>query len=597
MQRRLAAILAADVVGYSRMMERDTPGTLERLGRLRREIFAPGVEAAGGRIVKLTGDGALVEFTSVVAAVESALAIQEKLATSEQACAAAEPLCLRIGINLGEIIESEGDIYGDGINVAARLEQIAEPGGVCVSASAYDQVRGSIEAPFEDLGPQQVKNISRPIGVFSWRRRGGGALERLTPPTAGETGKTGAKKDGKKGGDKKTSLPSIAVLPLTNMSRDDELEFLADGLTEDIITLLARVPGFLVIARNSTFAYKGKSPDAREVGTTLGVHYMVEGSLRQAGQRLRVTIQLIDTEDGRHLWAERFDCDADAAMDIQDEITQKIVGRLEPELARAEVQQIQRSPAANRDAWALYRQANGLLSLRGWHRDTFEEGIGLLRKAIEIDPDFALAHAYLSLLTALGHLFDLTPEDEEDPEALAVESAERAMNIDAYNSTVLGFAGCALADLGHVARGIGILERAIDSDPSNAQAWVALGAAMIRGGKVRKGVEMLRHGMRLSPLDNRLAYWGTNLAYTLYRLHKKEEALEEARQACRRDDKNYMARVVLGLIALESGLESEARASIADALRIRPDLKGSDVAQLLGRKGVKLLDDKGLLPA
>ena len=171
------------------------------------------------------------------------------------------------------------------------------------------------------------------------------------------------------------------------------------------------------------------------------------------------------------------------------------------------------------------------------------------------------------------------------------------MNIDAYNSTVLGFAGCALADLGHIARGIGILERAIDSDPSNAQAWVALGAAMIRGGKVRKGVEMLRHGMRLSPLDNRLAYWGTNLAYTLYRLRKTEEALEEARQACRRDDKNYMARVVLGLIALESGLESEARAAIADALRIRPDLKGCDVAQLLGRKGVKLLDDKGLLPA
>ncbi|MEJ1995704.1 MAG: adenylate/guanylate cyclase domain-containing protein [Limibacillus sp.] len=586
MQRRLAAILAADVVGYSRLMERDTPGTLDRLGRLRREIFTPGMEAEGGRIVKLTGDGALVEFTSIISAIKAALSVQEKLADSEAACGNADPLCLRIGINLGEIIESDGDIYGDGVNVAARLEQIAEPAGICISASAYDQVRGEIDAPFEDLGPQQVKNISRPIGVYSWRRRGLDPLERLAGQEAG-------KSDLKKAGG---SLPSIAVLPLTNMSKDDDLEFLADGLTEDIITLLARMPGFLVIARNSSFAYKGKSPDAREVGKTLGVRYMVEGSIRQAGKRLRVTVQLIDTGDGRHLWAERFDCDAGAAMEIQDEITQKIAARLEPALARAEVQQIQRSPAANRDAWALYREANGLLSLRGWHRETFEEGSRLLNKAIEIEPDFALAHAYLSLLTALGHLFDLNPEGE-NAEETAVEAAERAMTIDAYNSVVLGYAGCALADLGHVARGIGILERAVEEDPSNAQAWVALGVAQIRGGKARKGVELLRHGMRLSPLDNRLAYWGTNLAYALFRLHKKEEALEEARLACRRDDKNYMARVVLALIAADAGRDAEAREAIADAKRIRPDIRGSEMAQLLGRKGVRLLDEKGLLAA
>ncbi len=594
MQRRLAAILAADVVGSTRMMERDEEGTLQRLGKVRRTIFAPNVRKEGGRIVKLTGDGALVEFASVVSAVSAALKIQEELAASEEACASAEPLCLRIGINLGEIVESGGDIYGDGVNVAVRLEQIAQPGGVCLSSAAFEQCRGQIEAPFEDLGPQQVKNISRPIGVWSWRRRGAeDPLARLAELSEEAAKKVREESAGETGNGK---LPSIAVLPLSNLSRDDELDFLAEGLSEDIITLLARVPGFFVISRNSSFAFKGKSPDAREVGRTLGVRYMVEGSLRPVGGKLRITVQLIETAEGQHLWAERFDCNAGAAIEIQDEITHNIVARLEPELSRAEVRHIQRHPSASRDAWELYRQANGLLSLRGWHRETFKEGQGLLQKAIEIDPHFALAHAYLSLLSALSHLFDLAPEGV-DAEEVAMESAEKAMELDAYNSAVLGFTGCALCDIGHVARGIGILERAVENDPSNAQAWVALGIGHIRAGRARKGVDLLRHGMRLSPLDNRLAYWGTNLAYALFRLRRRAEALAEARQACRRDDKNYMARVVLALIAADQGREAEAREAIEDAKRIRPDLKGGEMQRLLGRKGVKLLDERGLLAA
>ena len=380
------------------------------------------------------------------------------------------------------------------------------------------------------------------------------------------------------------------------MSRDADLDYLAEGLAEDITTLLARVPGFLVISRNSAFSFKGKEPEAKEVGESLGVRYLVQGSLRPIGGKLRITMQLVETEGGGTLWTDRFDCAADAALEIQDEITQNIIARLEPALARAEVQHIQRHPSQNKDAWELYRQANGLLSLRGWHRETFEEGTSLLRQAIKLDPNFALAHAYLSLLTALGHLFDLSPEGER-AEEVAIDAAEKAMEIDAYNSAVLGYTGCALCDIGHVARGIGILERAVENDPSNAQAWVALGVALIRQGKARKGVELLRHGMRLSPLDNRLAYWGTNLAYALYRLHRKEEAYEEAKTAAKRDDKNYMARVVLGMIATDLGFENEARQAVSDALRIRPGLRGGDLSKLLGRKGVQLLDKKGLLPA
>jgi adenylate cyclase len=592
MERRLAAILAADVVGYSGLMERDEKGTLARLGALRTKIFAPTVSAHRGRIVKLMGDGALVVFASVLDAVSAGVEIQKALAASERAAASAEPLRLRIGINVGDIILSGGDIYGDGVNIAARLEQLAEPGGVCISAAAHEQIRGQLDEPFEDLGPRQVKNISRPISAWSWRQRAADPVERLIGMREREA--KGAAHP--QGGTPSPALPSIAVLPLTNMSRDPDLEFLADGLTEDIITLLARVPGFFVIARTSTFAYKGQMPDAREVGKTLGVRYVVEGSLRSAGSKLRLTVQLIDTTDGKHLWADRFDCAADAAMDIQDEITQGIVARLEPALARAEIRHIARHPLANRDAWELYREANGLLSLRGWHRETFEDGAALLREAIRIDPDFALAHAYLSLLTALGHLFDLSPEGDA-AEHVAVESAERAMELDAYNSTVLGYVGCALCDVGHLSRGMGILERAIEGDPSNAQAWVALGVAMIRAGKARKGVDLLRHGIRLSPLDNRLAYWGANLAYALFRLRRCEEALEEARLACRRDDKTYIARAVLAMIAADLGRDVEARQAIADALRIRPGLRGGDMLALLGRKGIRLLSEKGLLPA
>ncbi len=579
MERRLAAILAADVVGYSRLMRDDETGTLNRLKLLFSELIRPGFAARNGRVAKVMGDGLLGQFPSVVEAVQCAVDIQHAMMGRDADLPEDQRITLRIGVNLGDIIVENTDIYGDGVNVAARLEQLSPAGGICISGSAYEQVQDKTSEVFEDLGDQQVKNISRPVRVWSWRN---GAAETVAPPVSAQMATADL------------GQASLAVLPLDNMSGREDLEFLADGLSEDIITMLARLPGFLVIARNSSFAYKGKAPDIRDVGRELGVRYVVEGSLRPVGRKLRVTIQLIEADTGKHLWANKFDQPADEIDELQDEITLGIASRLEPELAKAEIERIKRHGGVNMDAWALYNQASGLLSLKGWHKETFTEAAALLSKAIELEPDFALAHAYLSLIYALGHMFGLTPPNQ-DSRQRAVDAAELAMQIDSYNASVLGFAGCALSDVGLVDRGIDVLERAVEADPSNAQAWVALGTSLLRGGKARKGVEMLRHGMRISPLDNRLSFWGTNLAYALLRLRKLDEAEAEARRACRRDDRNYMGKIVLALIFLQQEKQADAARVVAEALKLRPDLNCDAVRALIGRRGVQLLQDANLL--
>ena len=578
MERRLAAILAADVVGYSRLMEADEAGTLAAVKAHREELVDPAISEHHGRIVKLMGDGLLAEFPSAVEAVQCAVEIQRAVGERNAEVPETLRIAYRIGINVGDIVAEGGDIYGDGVNVAARLEELAEPGGLCLSDGAYEHMQGKVDAAFEDMGPKTVKNITRPIRVWRWTS---GTPARKAPASDPAPEVPSGK-------------PSLAVLPFVNMSESRTNEFLADGLTEDITTLLARIPGFLVIARNSSFAYKGRSPDVRNVARELGVRYVVEGSLRPVSDKLRITVQLIDADSDSHIWSERFDRPAERIEDLQDEITLGIAARLEPELAKAEIEKIKRRSSDNLDAWSYYKRASGLLSIKGWHRETFEEASGLLDDAIALDPEFAIAHAYLSVILALGHMFGLAPEDE-NPERRAVEEAERAMEIDGRDATVLGYSGCALCDVGQIDRGIGILERALEADPSNAQAWVAMGTALISRGKARQGVEMLGHGMRISPLDNRLAYWGTNLAYTLFRLRRIEEAEREARLACRRDDKLYMARVVLAIILAEQNRIAEARQSIAEALRIRPKLSARDVRGLVGRRGVQILTESGIL--
>ncbi len=571
-QRRLAAILAADVVGYSRLIEADEEGTRARLRLLHAELIDPRIEADGGRIVKMMGDGILVEFPSAVDAVRNALAVQNEMRRHNESAAENNKIEFRVGINVGDVIVEGDDIHGDGVNVAARLEGMCKPGEILVSGTVYDHAAGKLAASFEDLGEQTVKNIAKPVRIY--RMRGQSAAT----ATAAATVEPLPLPD----------KPSIAVLPFDTMTDDREIEYLADGLVEDVITLLARLPGFFVIARNSSFTYKGQQHDIRDVGRELGVRYVIEGSVRPMGKSLRITVQLVDAVTGNHLWAERFDRAADDIYEIQDDVTTGIVTRLEPELTRAELEQIKRRPVADLDAWAYFQEANGILSLKGWHEETFAEAADLYRKANALDPNFAASHARLSLVQALGHMVGYVSQPDE-----AFAEAELALQLDSRGSDVLGFAGCALSDLGHVTRGIELLERAIESDPSNAQAWAALGAAYMVSKRLDEGVEKLAHGIRISPRDNRRAVWRGLLAMGLGRLGKLDEAIEQARLACREDDKLHNPRLILTMLLTQADRRDEARQAYEEALRIRPSLSEREVRGILGKRGAEIVQSLG----
>jgi adenylate cyclase len=365
-------------------------------------------------------------------------------------------------------------------------------------------------------------------------------------------------------------------------------------LSEDLTTLLARIPGFFVVSRGSALASKDQLVEPRVIARKLGVRYVVEGSLRPVAKKIRVTVQLIDADTNNHLWAERFDRDADDILDVQDEITQGIVARIEPALARAEFRRLERRPPKNLDSWELYQRAHGLLTVKGWARETFDEAIDLMRQAVDLDPDFAIAHAYLSLMLAVSHMFGLSGENESVPSE-AADEASKAVDLDGHDSTVLGFAGCALCDIGLSQRGVALLERAVESDPSNAQAWAALGVGLIRTRKMREGVDRLQHGIAISPLDSRLAYWGTILANALFRLRRYDEALRAAKDACGRDDRFANSRVVTAMILTRIGQSKAAEDAMQEARRIFPGLGAEHVRGLIGARGVRDLEAAGLL--
>jgi adenylate cyclase len=373
---------------------------------------------------------------------------------------------------------------------------------------------------------------------------------------------------------------SIAVLPFEAASSDPEHEYLVDGLVEDLVTLLARIPGFFVIARQSTLVYRERAVDVREVGRDLGVRYVLQGSLRKLGDRLRVSAQLAETETGTNVWTGRFDRDVAELAQLQDELTGAIVARLEPELVRAESDLAGRRPPADWDAWTCFRRAQARLMLGGWHEDTFQEAADLLRRAIALDPDFALARANLALLLAFGRRIGLDI-DRSAARRESMQEGERALSLEGDRSEVQGYVGCALADLGHPARGIPLLERAVETNPSNAQAWVAMGAARLTAGQVEQGVEDLQHGLRISPQDSRLAIWGGLYAAGLAQLGRLDEALEQAAIACRRDSRAHLPRVIQAMILAGQGRVDEARAALAEARAIRPNLDFDEIEILL----------------
>src|SRR5438270_1667757 len=374
-QRRLAAILAADVAGYSRLMGADEEGTLAALKELRRDFADPKIKEHRGRIVKTTGDGLLVEFASVVDAVRCAVEVQREMAARNAGVPEDRRVQFRIGINLGDIIKDGRDIYGDGVNVAARLEALAEPGGICVNRVVRDQVRDKLDFGFEDAGEQRVKNIARPLRVYHVRpgQVAGEAMSAAQPLLA------------------LPDKPSLAVLPFTNMSGDPEQEFVSDGIAEDVISALSHYPLLFVIARNSTFTYKGRAVDVKQVGRELGVRYVLEGGVRKAGNRIRVTAQLIEAETGNHVWANRYDRDLADIFAVQDEITHALTTALTPAIADAELRRAIRKPPESLDAWAAYQRGLWHLSKANPDDDTIAQNY--FRQAIDFDPAFAPAIA------------------------------------------------------------------------------------------------------------------------------------------------------------------------------------------------------------
>jgi adenylate cyclase len=413
-ERRLAAILAADVVGYSRLMGADEAGTLAALKRHRETIFDPAVAAHHGRIVKLIGDGTIVEFGSVVDAVNCALSVQRSGASLPDATARQPTIVLRIGINLGDVIIENDDLYGDGVNIAARLEPLAEPGGICISSIVNESVGNRIDVRFSDGGDISVKNIDRPIRVWKWH-----------------PGKTdvAANRSSASNPTPNVETPSIAVLPFTNMSGDPEQEYFSDGISEDVITDLSKIAGLMVISRNSSFTYKGRSADVRAVGRDLGVRSVLEGSIRRAGNRVRITAQLIDATSGVHLWADRYDRDLTDIFAVQDDVTRRIVDALKVTLSPAEKARHADSGTNNIDAYDYFLRGRELLLGKTNTRVTFEQSTKFLKRALELDPSYSKAYAGLSMAYSL----DYQNRWSDDPDIslrLSKHNAEQAIEKD-----------------------------------------------------------------------------------------------------------------------------------------------------------------------
>jgi len=510
--RRLAAILAADVAGYSRLMGADEEGTLERLKALRRELLDPKITEHKGRIVKTTGDGMLVEFASVVGAVRCAVAVQQAMAERDTDVAAESRIELRIGINLGDVIVEGDDLYGDGVNIAARIEALADAGGVFVSNTVHDQVRDRLPFVFEDLGEQQVKNIARPVRVYRVRDSTDAKAPSQPAPALPLPDK-----------------PSIAVLPFANMSSDSEQEFFADGIAEDITTALSRYPSLLVIARNSCFTYKGRAVDVKQVGRELRVRYVLEGSVRKSGDRIRVTAQLVEAETGKHVWAERYDRDLADIFALQDEITETVTIAIGPAIAGAEQHRALRKPPGSLDAWAAYQR--GLWHLSKYTVDDIQLAEKFFRQAIDLDPTFS--GGYGSLAGALGQAADLLtrglPETLDSAEVLA----RQAVALDGADAAAHSQLGAALYRRGDYEGGRSEAERALAISPNLAGAHSVLGQTLIFSGQPEQGVTALKTSIRLDPRGPGLGTRLMQIALGLYLCRKYEQAVEAAKQAIR----------------------------------------------------------------
>ena len=551
-ERRLAAILCADVAGYSRLMGADEEGTLAALKSHRRKLIDPLIAQHKGRIVKTTGDGMLVEFASVVDAVRCAVVLQQGMADRNANLPEGERIRFRIGINLGDVIVDEGDLFGDGVNVAARLEALAQPAEICVSASVREQVGEKLPIGFADLGEHEVKNIVRPVRVYRVDARA-----EPTGPAAADTPLA------------LPDRPSIAVLPFANLSGDPEQDYFVDGMVEDIITGLSRIKWLFVIARNSSFAYKGKFPDVRQVGRELGVRYVLEGSVRKAAGRVRITGQLVEAVSGRHIWAERYDRPLDDIFALQDEITLSVVGAIEPSLRRAEIERVRRKRPEHLDAYDLVLRATPFVETV--MADGASQALPLLERALALEPDYALAHGHAAVCHEILFMRGRQADRREENRRGAIRHARAALVHGRDDATALAEAGFVIAMVEHDrAAARETFEAAIVLSPSLAHTYFMGSVALGWAGEGDRAIEWAEKGLRLSPLDpwNFNAWfgvWAGNFQQARY-----EDAAHAARKSVQRNPGFSIPHLCLVSALVKLGRIEEAKAAAARVLELQP---------------------------
>ena len=573
-ERRLAAILAADVAGYSRLTGLDEEGTYVRLRERLRGLADPKISEHRGEVVKHTGDGVLAEFGSAVDAVRCAIEVQRGMAEQNAAIPQVKRIEFRIGIHVGDIIVDDNDIFGDGVNIAARLEGIAEPGGVCISDDAQRQVRGKVDFAFEDMGPQNLKNIVEPMRA--WRLRmnaSGSAAAPIEPPV--ESTQALALPD----------KPSIAVLPFENMSGDPEQEYFADGMVEEIITALSRFKWLFVIARNSSFTFKGKAVDIKEVGRRLGVRYVLEGSVRKAAGKVRITGQLIDAITGAHIWADRFERDLTDIFVLQDEVTVAVVSAIEPKLLQTEIAMAARRRPENLTAYDFYLRAVPQYYLTT--REGLAEALRLLHRALELDPGFAWAAS----LAGVCHMLNVVLGYANDPQfdrKEAVRLVHLALSIDDGDPETLARASVTSAFMvGDSEAEIEMADRAVALNPNSWSTWNSRGQVYRIAGLPEEAIRSFERAIRVSPVDPQLYVTLTGIGLALIELRRFDEAIVVGKKALRQKPSYVATYNCLASAFAHLGRDAEAHAAAARVLEIDPAFTiSAHIAR--GPKNVKL---------
>jgi len=559
-KHKLTTILYADVAEYSRLTGQDELGTHKRVMEVL-DFASETIKSEGGVVLRYAGDAILAEYSSVIAAIESAAFIQTDLQERNQGVPVGSQVKIRIGINLGEVIEDRGEIFGDGVNTAARLESISEPGGICISGLVHEQIKGKVDIEFEDCGKESLKNIVEPVHVFRWQ--------------PGRSKKTAENPNGKSAARK---IPSIAVLPFTNMSGDPEQDYLADGICEDIITALSKIRVFTVIARNSTFSYKGQSVDVKQVAIDLDVNYVLEGSVRKSGNRVRISAQLID-HDGLHVWAEKYDRVIEDIFELQDEMTQTIAGALEPELHAVERERAARKPPESLDAWECYQR--GLWNMWHYENEKMIAAWDLFQKAVDLDPSFATAYAYQSycnyILVVLGF--------SEERDRLLEEGkllAKKAMKIDTRDPVAYFSMGRHLMMLGDHDGAIAALKYSLELNPNFAQSYFGLGFVLALSGELDEARENIQTAIRLSPRDPLMVGFTNVLGMACIMAGDFEEGLDWAKRSLRLPTPvGYWNHATLASAYANLGQMEEATEALKGAVKEKPDLSISFLEKVL----------------